>query len=186
VIKKNVALAVDLRNGNIISEIQLQINNTMPLYIDLKIINITEGNFTYGIMTNNQLIIFQNTKEIFKLNANPNELFIFMEYNKEELILGNLALNENKIHVKSNKEELFNFSFVKELDALAKIKSDVIIVKIPPHYKNSSITLYHLNDLTNFTIDFSNDRYEDYEVKQFIEWVDSAYSFAIKDDSVKE
>jgi hypothetical protein len=136
----------------------------MPVYLDLKIINATEDNFTYGIMTNNQVRIFQNRKETLKLNASSNELFVFMEYKNEGLILGNLILNEKKIHVKSNDTDLFSFDFVKEKDTLIKIKSDVLVAKIPPHYEKSSITLYHISDLTNYIINFSKDRFGDYKV----------------------
>eukprot|EP00826_Nyctotherus_ovalis_P036305 TRINITY_DN3206_c0_g2_i1.p1 TRINITY_DN3206_c0_g2~~TRINITY_DN3206_c0_g2_i1.p1 ORF type:complete len:263 (+),score=38.53 TRINITY_DN3206_c0_g2_i1:146-934(+) len=162
--KQNTTEVIDLRDGNLIAEVNITQNDTVAAYTDIKIISATEENTTYGIMTSSKVRVFQKDKEVWKLSADPNELFVFMEYDsaRDELLVGCLTPETNKIHVKrtKDKKEIFSLDYVRESDVLMKVEENILVTRMPPKYEETSVSVYRISDQVNFVNNFTNSSYK--------------------------
>lgn len=139
----------DLKTGEIINTIMMGKDKNRLPYIDVDIVTAKEDNFTYTIMTNNELRVFEKKTQVWSRSAAENETFVFVGYNYEQdtVVLAISQVNSTEINVYSlnNGYDPSEFIYNPYSDILLKTSTYALALKMPPYAESTMIIAYSLS-----------------------------------------
>ena len=167
-IENNVAIAevFDLKDGSVLNTIELNKDLYKNGYSDACIITENEDNFTYAIMVNSEVKVFQGKELIWTKTATGNEVFAIIGYDyiRDSLAIGQIDANENKIIIKLMNEALepFKIPFTDSVDMIIKSTKYLMIFKITKD--DSKVIVHSIEDRTITYYDLKQELGEDFQV----------------------
>jgi hypothetical protein len=136
----------DLKTGKTINKIAVDHDPARLPYADLDIVTSTANNFTYTVMSNKKIQVFQKDKEIWNLNALDDETYVFVGYNQEveSVVIASTKEDSNELHVRpiNNGTASFEFMFNPHTDILLKTRQHVLTIKMPPYAETTTIATF--------------------------------------------
>lgn len=137
-----------MRTGESINKVPVDVDSARIPYVDIDIIAFAADNFTYAVMSNKKLQVFQRSKEMWSLSAADNETFVFMGYNykAETVMIAATEGEQGEIQVRSvnGAVETFGFTFSPYTDVLVKTRNHVLAIRMPPYAEETIIVAYRL------------------------------------------
>jgi len=141
-------------------------------FTDAHIVSSKPENFSYVIMTNNELRAFEGDKETWNKKALANETYVFVgyDYGRETVVVGSVTDGETQVQSTPINQSMkpFTFSFNPYADILLKTWQYVLIIRMPPHAEKTMIIAHRIEKREMLFNEVEREAGEGFQIKDLV------------------
>ena len=167
-----IAEVFDLSEGKVINVVELRKDMQRLPFTDVHIVTKTPENFTYVIMTNNEIRTFEKDKETWSIKASPKEIFVFVgyDYTYSSVVMASVADEASEVVTRPVNGALkpFTFMFNPQSDYLLKTWQYVLVIRMPPHSKTTMIIAHRIEKREMLFNEVEREAGEEFQVTRHV------------------